>query len=379
MKSCQKAGLFWFCVSLVWVIITCLSFSACGGKKGEVITPDGQAEPDKILYEKGLVAVEKSQFDVARLVFQSLLNTYPDSEYQERAKLAIADAFFKEGGTSGLLQAKAEYMDFITFFPTSEENDDAQLRIAMTHYRQMEKPDRDPTQARAAEKEFKAFIENFPDSPLLNEASQYLRDVQEVLGFGDLSVAKVSYDRRNYKGAFQRAANVIRKYPDFSRQDEALYVLGRVSEKRQNVIAAGYYYSLVVRYHPLSRFESESRKMLEKLGLPIPDADLLALQLARSEVENLGKKSLIGRFASMFTKRPDVSKATKASRPPIALGSEKIKLDPTGITESESFAPLFDAAPSSTVGVKILTPTRSKQKGDKKDKVKSKSKENKDN
>ena len=364
---------------LVWVTIICFIFSSCGGKKGEVITPDGQAEPDKILYEKGLDAVSKSKFDVARLVFQNLLNTYPDSEYQERAKLAIADAFFKEGGTSGLLQAKAEYMDFITFFPTSGENDDAQLRIAMTHYRQMEKPDRDPTQARAAEKELKAFVDDYPDSPLVDEASQYLRDVQEVLGFGDLSVARVSYDRRNYTGAFRRAANVIRSYPDFSRQDEALYVLGRVSEKRKNIIAAGYYYGLIVRYHPLSRFESESRKMLEKLDLPIPETDLMALNLARSEVENLDEKSLIGRFASMFTKRPDVSRARKATRPPIALGPEKINLDPTGITESESIAPLFDVPPINSVGVKILTPTRSKKKGDEKEKVKSDSKENENN
>jgi len=137
-------------------------------------------------------------------------------------------------------------------------------------------------------------------------------------------------------------------------------------KNEKNIIAAGYYYGLIVRYHPLSKFESESRKMLEKLGLPIPDADLMALKLGRSEVENMGEKSLIGRFASMFTKRPDVSRARKATRPPLSLGPEKINLDPTGITESESIAPLFDGPPVNSVGVEILTPTRSKQKGDEK-------------
>ena len=119
--------------------------------------------------------------------------------------------------------------------------------------------------------------------------------------------------------------------------------------------------------------------MLERLGLPIPEADLMALKLGRAEVENMGEKSLIGRFASIFTKRPDVSRARRATRPPLSLGPEKINLDPAGITESESIAPLFDVPPVNSVGVKILTPKSNEQKGDKKEKVKSNSKENKNN
>src|ERR1700761_5125863 len=57
-------------------------------------------QPDKELYDKALVALKKGRFDVARLDLQTLLNTYPESEFQMRAKLAIGDAWFKEGGTA---------------------------------------------------------------------------------------------------------------------------------------------------------------------------------------------------------------------------------------------------------------------------------------
>src|SRR6266480_5703471 len=181
----RKAVGFILSLFLIVNLIGCF-----GAKKGEVITPTGSAEPDKILYEKGLKDLEKGRFEVARLTFQTLLNTYPDSDYKEKAKLAIADSFFKQGGTSGLIQAEAEYKDFMTFFPTSDDADDAQMRIAMTHYKQMEKPDRDRTQAKAAEREFKSVIEQFPDSPLKDEATQRLREVQEVLAEGDLRVAR---------------------------------------------------------------------------------------------------------------------------------------------------------------------------------------------
>ena len=350
---------------VAWLVAMALTFSGCffGGKKGEVITPDGAAEPDKILYEKGLQDVAKGRYDVGRLVFQNLLNTYPDSEYQERAKLAIADSFFKQGGTSGLLQAKAEYEDFKTFFPTSEELDDAQMRIALTHYRQMEKPNRDATQARAAEEEFKAFIQEYSESPLLPEAHQYLREVQEVLAEGELGVAKYELLRGNPTGAFRRAAGTIRKYPDFSKQDEVLFVLGRVREKEKKIVAAGYYYGLVTRYHPLSKFERESRKKLEKLGLPIPDADPKALALAKADMESVTKRSLMGRFAQLFTKRPDVSQARKATRPELVLDAEMINLEPGGPTELKPASAAPTAPPSRSVGVEIVSRSEQKAEG----------------
>ena len=86
------------------LILLPLTVSGCflgGSKRAEVVTPTGEAEPDKILYEKSLKDLEKGRYDVARLTLQALLNTYPDSDYKEKAKLVIADSFFKQGGTSG--------------------------------------------------------------------------------------------------------------------------------------------------------------------------------------------------------------------------------------------------------------------------------------
>ncbi len=103
-------------------------------------TPDdplaGRAskQPDKELFDKALVAMKKGKFDVARLDLQTLLNTYPESEYQMRAKLLVGDSWFKEGGTAALTQAEAEYKDFITFFPNQPEAAEAQMKVADIYY-----------------------------------------------------------------------------------------------------------------------------------------------------------------------------------------------------------------------------------------------------
>src|SRR6478752_8617427 len=110
-----------------------------------------------------------------------LANTYPDSEYIARAKLALGDAWYAEGGKAAWQQAESEYKDFQTFFPNLPEASEAQLKIASMHYRQMEKPDRDFAEAQRAADEYKVMIQQYPDSPLLPQAKQKLREVQEVL------------------------------------------------------------------------------------------------------------------------------------------------------------------------------------------------------
>ena len=84
-------------------------------------------QPDKELFDKAMLALKKGRFDVARLDLQTMLNTYPESEFRMRAKLAVGDSWFKEGGTAALTQAEAEYKDFITFFPNAPEAAEAQM------------------------------------------------------------------------------------------------------------------------------------------------------------------------------------------------------------------------------------------------------------
>ena len=119
-------------------------------------------QPDKELFDKAMVAMKKGRFDVARLDLQTMLNTYPDSEYRMRAKLAVGDTWFKEGGTAALTQAEAEYKDFITFFPQAPEAAEAQMKVGDIYYQQMEKPDRDYTNAQNAEQEYRDMINHVP-------------------------------------------------------------------------------------------------------------------------------------------------------------------------------------------------------------------------
>src|SRR5438067_2337714 len=133
----------------VFILLATLAFTvACTNKKvNNPLANVGSKQPDKVLFDRAMDAVKHNRFDVARITLQTLINTYPDSEYIARAKLAVADSWYAEGGSTSLAQAEAEYKDFETFFPNRPEAAEAQVKIANIHYQQMEKPDRDFTHA----------------------------------------------------------------------------------------------------------------------------------------------------------------------------------------------------------------------------------------
>src|ERR1700730_5845057 len=137
------------------VILVAGVTTSCGFRRhkyDDPITKDTK-QPDKVLFDKAIADIEHSRFEIARITLNTLINTYDQSEFLAKAKLAIADSWYREGGTSGFAQAEAEYKDFILFYPTMAEAGESQEKICMIHYKQMEKADRDAVQALRAEDE----------------------------------------------------------------------------------------------------------------------------------------------------------------------------------------------------------------------------------
>src|SRR5580765_4263278 len=156
------------------VFLLCVLALAVGCTNKKVSNPlanVGSKQPDKVLFDRSMDAMRHNRFDVARMTLQTLINTYPDSEFIARAKLAVGDSWYAEGGTAALSQAEIEYKDFETFFPNMPEAAEAQLKIANIHYQKMEKPDRDYTNAKRAEDEYRKLILQYPDSKLIPEAT----------------------------------------------------------------------------------------------------------------------------------------------------------------------------------------------------------------
>jgi outer membrane protein assembly factor BamD len=361
-------------------------------------------QPDKELFDKAMDAMKKGKFDVARLDLQTMLNTYPDSEYRMRAKLAVGDTWFKEGGTAALTQAEAEYKDFITFFPDAPEAAEAQMKVGDIYYQQMEKPDRDFTNALEAEKAYRQMINMFPDSTLIPRAKQKLREVQEVLGERETEVGLYYQSKDNYSAAIARLETVVDSYPLYSKSDLALLSIGdayagqakavRMADRLPGAIrerlsalymdkAAAAWGKVITRYPMAPRVE-DAKDRLVAMNRPVPEPTQASVAESEAEEGSRQPVRFTDRTLDIIKHGPMVVEAAHVGEPTLETPKRTLAPDitrenvalfvearnagkppaeavaPTGANEpprsdQPSTAPIQTGAPGgSGVGVQIL-------------------------
>ncbi|MDE3180430.1 MAG: outer membrane protein assembly factor BamD [Acidobacteriota bacterium] len=275
-------------------------------------------QPDKILLDKSLNEFKHGRYQTGRLLLQSLINTYPDSEYLSQAKLAIADSYYKQGGISGLTEAEAEYKDFITFFPTAPEAPMAEYRAGMCHYRLVGKADRDPEEALQAEAEFKLFLMKYPSNPLMPEVKGRLREVQEVLAQGNYEIAMFYYNHRAYLASESRLKDIVNKYPNFSRGDDVFWYLGQSLAELHKPRESIPYYDRLIMEFPLSNRVDDAKGELASLHAPIPTPTQAMLARAEADAVRHGHPGLLRQTIGAFGSSPDYSSTLHG---PVILGS----------------------------------------------------------
>jgi outer membrane protein assembly factor BamD len=292
-------------------------------------------QPDKELFDKSMIAMKKARYDVARLDLQTMLNTYPDSEYRMRAKLAVGDTWFKEGGTAALTQAEAEYKDFITFFPDAPEAAEAQMKVGDIYYQQMEKPDRDYTNAQNAEREYRSMINLFPDSALVPRAKQKLRDVQEVLAERETEIGLYYGSRENFTASVARLETVVDTYPLYSKSDQALLGIGdayagqahaiqmapnlpgAIKERLRAVYqdrAAEAYAKVITRY-PMAPHVEDARDRLVAMNRPVPEPTEAAVAENKAEEDSRQPLRFTTKTFDIIKHGPSVVEAVHVGEP----------------------------------------------------------------
>ena len=342
--------------------------------------------PDKQLYDKALLQEKSGHFDIARLDLQTLLNTYPDSQYQMRAKLAVADCWYREGGTAALTQAEQEYKDFITFFPNAPEAAEAQMRVGDIYFKQMDVPDRDYTKAIHAEEEYRTMLKQYPDAPpdIIKEAKQKLREVQEVLAVRESELAAFYSTHNNWQATIARYQTVVDTYPQYSHMDDTLIGLGDAYEAEANIIRAqpvcqpnvrmqqcftegakaqilqefdnkaADAYRNVVLLHCAAPHVEDAKERLVGMNLPVPTPTKEQCEASEALEGSRAQYTMTKRLEVIFMHRPDTVTAAQAGEPPLddapattAPAVGKYFRD-TIMTAATGAAPHTDAAPATS-------------------------------
>ena len=252
---------------------------------------------DRELFIVATREVRKNNYDVGRLLFQTIITTYPDSPYLPMAKLAVADSFYLEGSVSALIQSAAAYQEWLTFFPTHPLADRVLLKVAESEMRQIGLPDRDSTRARRAEQRLRALLQQYPNTILKDTVGKRLEEVQDNLGLHNLYIANYYYTQAvtqkkgGLKGAQSRLREILDKYPKFSFMDEALFKLAVTYQIEEETDQAARYFQQIVRDYPNSDYLEKSKEQLQLIGATIPESNPERFKVLPPE-----KKSFIANF-----------------------------------------------------------------------------------
>ncbi|MFL6375694.1 MAG: outer membrane protein assembly factor BamD [Pyrinomonadaceae bacterium] len=274
-----------------------------GNKKDEYQDILGGTAPgrDRELFVSGTREVRKGNYDTGRLLFQTIITTYPDSPYLPMSKLAIGDSFYLQGDSASLIQAIASYNDWLTFFPTHPLADRVILKIAESEMRQVGLPDRDATHAKRAEVRLKALMANYPNSFLRPDAQQRLNEVQNNLGMHNMDVANYYYalsvdqKKGGLKGAQSRYREVIDKYPNFCDTDQVLFKLANTYLIEEETDQAARYFQQIVSDYPNSEFVDKAKEQLGVIGATVPEP-----KPERKEVQPCPQPTFLGNIKNEF-------------------------------------------------------------------------------
>jgi outer membrane protein assembly factor BamD len=248
------------------VVSIMLATSACSTGT-RTLVPPGTSEPDKYLFDKGTEALNAKKWLNAREFFKQVTETYTQSSYRPDAKLGIGDTYMGEGSAEALVLAINEFREFLSFYPTNRRADYAQYKLALAHFRQMRKPERDQTETREAIKEFQAFVDRYPGSDLMTDASAKLREAKDRLDQSSYLVGYFYYRQRWYPGAIDRFKSILKDDGGFTNRDALYYYLAesivKLNRERGEAEALPYLERLVQEFEQSEYLQKAQQKIDE--------------------------------------------------------------------------------------------------------------------
>lgn len=262
-------ALFILASSLLFVI-------NCGSKK----IPKGMS--DEELYNAAMEEMTEDKggfpwifrgrdYDSISAYLKEVQLRYTYSPYSALSELRTGDLFYQRGEYE---QAALEYEEFLKRHPGHKEADYATYRVALSYYREIKSPDRDPSSTRQSLLWFNVFVDKYPDSPLVPDAMEKIIKCKDVLARREIYIGNFYSRRKNYRAAADRYKIVVDDFYDTEKYEEALYLLGRAYVRSDQYELARVTLNELVEQFPNDKYYNKASSLLNEIqGKTAPPPD----------------------------------------------------------------------------------------------------------
>jgi len=211
----------------LWVVsVVVVLLSACASNTQE------QVLPEQTYYENARSAMNSGNFNEAETNLDALETYYPFGRYAEQAQLDLIFARYQNLDLEG---ARAAADRFLRLNPQSEHGDYALFMRGLASYNldiglaaryfPIEANARAPGEQLQAFRDFSELLNRYPDSLYAADARQRMIAVRNRMAELELHAARYYITREAYIAANNRARYVVENYPSSPVVEEAIIIL----------------------------------------------------------------------------------------------------------------------------------------------------------
>ena len=189
------------------------------------------------LYGEAKDAMSGKDWAKAVKYFEKLEARYPYGRYAQQAQLEVAYAHWKDGERASAIAAADR---FIKLYPNHPLIDYAWYLKGLINFNELsgfltwltspDMSDRDPKAAREAFEAFREVVTRFPGSKYAEDSGARMRYLVNALASHEVHVARYYMRRSAYVAAANRAQYAVQNYPQSPAIEEAIFILMKAYE-----------------------------------------------------------------------------------------------------------------------------------------------------
>ena len=186
---------------------------------------DAVLPPADVLYNNGIAAMQKENYDKSVTIFDQVEENYPYSTWATHAQLMHGYAQYKQQNYDEAINALDR---FIALHPDNQDIAYAYYLKSLCYYEQIDDVQRDQTSTYEAIQTLTDVTTRFPDSAYARDARIKLRLAENRLAGHDMTIGRFYEKQHLYAAAVGRYQDVITSYQTTTYVPEALERLTEV-------------------------------------------------------------------------------------------------------------------------------------------------------
>jgi outer membrane protein assembly factor BamD len=243
-----------------------MALAGCQSDKDELALASYVAptDPADQLYNEGLANLNAGRLKEAAAKFDAIDKEHPYSEYSRKAEVMGAFTKYRMGNYDDAITMAQRYMEL---YPSTDDAAYAQYIIGLSYFRQIRDVTQDQKESRQTIEAMTKVVDNYPDSPYVEDAKTKIRFARDQLAGKEMQVGRYYLERRDYLAAIKRFRSVVENYSNTNQIEEALarlteayYAMGIASEAQTAAAVLG-------RNYPDSKWYKDSYALLQSGGL----------------------------------------------------------------------------------------------------------------